>query len=84
MKRKELNENELAALKAFADHFGPSWKLYLDDQYWSRAQIWRDKTGSDAAGIELQGLRNKFGPSWLRNFKLPVVDRKPKNKSLAS
>lgn len=82
MKQNELNDSEMTALKAFADHFGPSWKLYLNDQYWSRGQIWRDKTGSDAAGIELQGLRNKFGSSWLRSFKLPAVERKSKRASL--
>ena len=56
---KTLNDEQLTALKAYAEKKGKKWKdeLLYD---WSR--------GADI-GPELRQIRNTFGPSWLGKFK---------------
>jgi hypothetical protein len=69
---RDLEPEELAALKAFAAAHGKNfWKRELRDVYWYNARLWRDASGSNYQGSLLHGLRNDLGPSWLAQFKFP-------------
>lgn len=60
-----LSTEQLAALRAFANDNGRSWKRELNHA-WSTGD-WSQDHG-DNAGL-LQQIRNTFGPSWLVKFK---------------
>jgi hypothetical protein len=63
-----LFSEQEAALAAFANRNGRTWKSKLRD-------IWM--TGhysSDDNSASLQQVRNQFGPSWLVNYKLPKYE----------
>lgn len=60
---RDLRPEELAALKAFAQQHGRSWKKVLAETYWPNARIWRDQ-------YALHNLRNDLGPEWLKDFTL--------------
>jgi hypothetical protein len=62
---KQLTGDQLAALHTYAKENGDRWKMHLLSD-WERGRI-------DVP--ELQQIRNTFGPSWLRRFKLkpPVI-----------
>lgn len=57
-----LTGEELAAIRAFAARHGRCWKAELNRQ-WMNA----------SASTDLHRLRNRLGPSWLANFRLPPI-----------
>lgn len=59
----EPNDEQLAALSAYAALHGRNWKARLSDA-WMRA----------AVSGPLQQLRNQGGPSWLASFEFPAED----------
>ena len=57
---------DLAALQAFADAHGRTWKDQLAQVYWYNARPWRGVDGRDEiTGSTLHAIRNNFGPTWL-------------------
>ena len=68
-KYRDLTDNELSALRAFAAEFGRTWKERLSFDYWPRARIYVTRDGREC--YELHRLRNDLGPQWLARFKLP-------------
>ncbi len=60
-KHPPLTAEQLEALAHLAKQNGRTWKAKLSDQ-WMRA----------AAEPILHGLRNTRGPTWLRQFTLPL------------
>jgi hypothetical protein len=72
MNKRDLEAEELEAIRAFAAEHGRRWKSILSDVYWYNARIWRAGP-DDRYGYLLHGLRNdpRFGPTWLDGFKLP-------------
>lgn len=77
MKVRALSNEELKSIKEYAKKNGRNWKSrLLDDWMYSRQP-----------GV-LQSLRNNYGPSWLRGFKINPAPRigtaKPKRKSQAT
>ncbi|QIG74600.1 hypothetical protein EVC11_018 [Rhizobium phage RHph_I20] len=66
---RDLTQEELEALQAFAAEYGRQWKGVLSNVYWYNARVWRGGKPND--GYILHGLRNSLGPSWLDGFKLP-------------
>lgn len=71
-KTTQPNAEQIAALKAFADHHGRRWKSILSDVFWYNARLWTGAKGDDQRiGSVLHGIRNQFGPSWLQSFKFP-------------
>lgn len=68
-----LTADEMAAVQAFAKHYGRRWKSILNETYWYNARVWRDETGDTDKGHILHGLRNDLGPRWLTGFKLPAL-----------
>ena len=79
---RELTQEELAALVAFAKAYGRAkkgrtWKDELSMIYWYNARIWTGPV--PGMGNLLHGIRNKFGPTWLYDiFKLPKAPKAPK------
>ena len=67
-KYRELEANELTALKVFAAENGKKWKGVLACTYWYNARVYRASDGKEYP--ELHRLRNDLGPSWLAKFKL--------------
>lgn len=70
MKRNGPNSEQLAAVIAFAEDNGRTWKASLNDAWMTdgyRRYIVRD----DASHL-LQQVRNQFGPRWLKSFKAPT------------
>lgn len=67
--RRELEQDELDALKAFAKEYGREWKQYLMAAWGSYAYKGRHMGGQDTG--TLRGIRNEFGHEWLMNFRLP-------------
>lgn len=63
MQKRQLTDNELAALQEYAAKHGRTWKRNLRT----------DWMNGHCTGY-LQAIRNEFGPSWLQKFKLPKVD----------
>jgi len=61
-----LSDGELTALRTYAANHGRKWKAAL-------LASWMN--GGDhlhqSDGWRLQSLRNKLGPSWLANYRLP-------------
>lgn len=73
-KYRNLTDEEIAALQAFAKEHGRRWKDELTDVYWYNARIWRGP--DERMGYLLHGLRNEFGPTWLLDhLKLPKVSK---------
>jgi hypothetical protein len=66
----KVSAEELEALRAFRAAYGRRWKHQLSQVYWPAALTFR---GSDnpTHGALLQGLRNRLGPRWLADFRLP-------------
>lgn len=60
-----LSSDQLAALRAFADANGRSWKSKLNVA-WSTGR-YDDYNDTDDYGA-LQCVRNTFGPTWLVKF----------------
>lgn len=58
--KPKLTPEQLAALQAYADSHGRTWKAQLNYE-------WMSGTATGA----LQQIRNIFGPTWLVRFKLP-------------
>ena len=71
MTKRELNDNELTALQAFAAHYGRKWKDELAFTYWYNARLFCDRAGKEYP--ELHRLRNDLGPKWLASFNLPIA-----------
>jgi hypothetical protein len=64
---KQPNPAQLAALIAYARANGRTWKSKLSvDWSYARARV------DGEISAELQQVRNEFGPSWLRRFRLRV------------
>ena len=61
----ELTEQQLTALKQFANSRGRAWKSKLLDCWVQSHYGFADDSAS------LQQVRNNLGPSWLMKFKLP-------------
>lgn len=68
-KFRELNTDEMKAVKDFASEYGREWKQYLMAAWLSYAYKGRHMGGQDT-GI-LRYLRNDLGSEWLHGFKLP-------------
>jgi hypothetical protein len=68
---KTPNIDQLAAIIRFADAHGRNWKSKLSDcwliGYYPAMAIIDCDNGDDAL---LQQVRNQFGPSWLKSFRL--------------
>ena len=62
--RRSLSEEQLAALRTFAQDNGRNWKRELNHA-WSTGDWSHDY--ADNSGL-LQQVRNEFGPSWLVRF----------------
>lgn len=76
---REITDDEAAALQAFADAHGRSWRRELSEVYWYNARLWRGPDGSDdRVGYTLHGIRNNFGPTWL--FNVCTIKAAPKAK----
>ena len=60
----DLTQEQIAAIVAFAEYAGRSWKAQLSAA-WERAAM---------PGI-LHGLRNSHGPAWLAEYRLPKGTR---------
>ena len=67
-KYRELEADELEALKTFAAENGKKWKEVLAFKYWYNARVYRANDGKERPA--LHRLRNDLGPSWLAKFKL--------------
>ncbi|SHH04766.1 hypothetical protein [Bradyrhizobium erythrophlei] len=72
MKQRDLTNEEIEGLKAFAQHFGRTWKDKLALDYWMNARIWVDQQGREHP--ELHRLRNDLGPRWLAKFNLGTTN----------
>lgn len=60
----EPTEEQLAAIRAYAEAKGKDWKFRLNTAWWN---------GTDANepnGHLLRQIRNTLGPKWLIKFKL--------------
>jgi len=68
LKYRDLTDNELSALRAFAKEFGRAWKDRLSMDYWYNARVFVTRDGREC--YELHRLRNELGPQWLAQFKL--------------
>ena len=66
-----IDENERAALQAFATAHGRKWRTELTDVYWYNARIWQGP--APGMGNTLHSIRNEFGPTWL----FEICDVKP-------
>jgi hypothetical protein len=68
---RNVTPEELASLKAFANHYGRSWKRKLAEVYWYNARIFRDDAG--VQHHSLHGLRNdpRWGFEGLDAFQFP-------------
>lgn len=66
MKKLDLSQEQVEALKEFAALKGRTWKSKLLDQ-WLTGRY--SGVTSDEA-VALQQLRNTGGPQWLKSFKL--------------
>ena len=62
----ELTEQQLTALKRFANSRGRTWKSKLLDCWMASHYGFADDSAN------LQQLRDNLGPSWLMKFKLPA------------
>jgi hypothetical protein len=60
-----LTQEQLAALISFAKDNGRNWKTELRHSWMTCNYTGRDD------GHLLQQIRNRFGPTWLVNFRLP-------------
>lgn len=58
------NEEQLAAIKAYALHHGRYWKAQLRTDWMNGRDAQRHN------GHLLRQVRNQFGPTWLANFTL--------------
>ncbi len=56
-----LTAEERAALNAFVNAVGRSWKQELTEVYWYNARIWSDPEGDMTHGYVLHSLRNRPG-----------------------
>ena len=65
MSTKQPNEEQLAALRSYAEHEGEGWKMKLIID-WDRAGT--DKWHAKETYGLLQQVRNRFGPRWLKTF----------------
>ena len=61
-----ITEEQLAALRTFADANGRAWRFNLSTA-WSNGR-YCDYNGADEYGL-LQQIRNTFGPRWLVRFR---------------
>lgn len=57
------NDEQLAALQAYAAKHGAQWKRKLADAWFS------GRDSQEPNGHLLRQIRNQAGPSWLRGFK---------------
>lgn len=69
MKYRDLDAEELAAIREFAAAYGHDWKEYLFAAWLSYAYKGRHMGGEDAG--TLRGIRNTLGNEWLHQYKLP-------------
>jgi len=58
------NDDQLTALKAYAEKYGSGWKSSLSTAWMT------GKDCNEPDGHLLRQLRNRFGPSWLVKFNL--------------
>jgi hypothetical protein len=65
--KQMLTTEQLAAIKDYAIGHGRQWKWCLN-QEWQRSCC--GLFNQDLASV-LLSIRNQFGPTWLKNFKLP-------------
>lgn len=68
---KELNQEQLAALRDYAEFVGENWKEALTFDWMGSGptvSLWRGEWAY------MQQIRNNFGPSWLAKFELPVQE----------
>ncbi len=61
---EEINEEQLAAIQAFAKKYGEHWKEALNIQWCN------GKDTNEPDGHLLRQIRNNFGPDWLIEFNL--------------
>jgi hypothetical protein len=59
----DLDDEQVAALQAYAARHGRRWKSILNN-------VWMGGAPYDDGGI-LRRLRNTHGPSWLQRYRLP-------------
>lgn len=64
MKNKQPTQEQLTALRAFAQREGRNWKEALRDAWMTGRYPHHAQSGY------LQQVRNQLGPRWLMNFKL--------------
>lgn len=64
--RKEPSAEELAALRTYAAEHGRHWKEALWASWMNGGDHLRQSDGA-----ALQRLRNRLGPSWLAQYRLP-------------
>ena len=62
-----LSQEQIDALKEFAEANGRSWKSKLN-HCWMTG-LYRMYNGTGKSHV-LQGIRNQFGPTWLSRFSL--------------
>lgn len=65
---RTATDEQIAALRTFADAYGRKWKETLSD-FWLNG---RDVNSIPQDGHLLRQVRNTLGPSWLRKFKFPA------------
>lgn len=58
------NDEQMAAIRKFAETYGPAWKFVLG-QMW-----WQGRDASQPNGHLLRQVRNQFGPEWLSEVEL--------------
>ena len=70
---RELDDDELAALKRFAACYGRNWKNQLASVYWYNSRLWRGTGYQENDGAILHGLRNdpKWSHAGLNDIKIP-------------
>ncbi len=59
----DLEPEQRAALIAFRDKYGRTWKTELNDRWLN------GKDASEPNGHLLRQIRNRQGPTWLNNLK---------------
>lgn len=74
-----LTTGQTAALQEFADAHGPRWKDELSNVYWYNARLWHGDSGCNhVVASTLHGIRNQFGPTWLRRVcKIKPAKKEP-------
>jgi hypothetical protein len=72
--KKQLNTEQLEAIKKYADSHGRQWKWCLNAE-WQRGCC---GLMDQAYAVTLLSIRNQFGPTWLQRFNIKKATNLPK------